>query len=325
MAVFLVNNCTFQGCGLTFTSLADLIQHIEETHIDSDPRLNEKREVQQPAAVALSYVLKFFTEAAKKDGGMVKKHIEPQSPALSLPCSTPTESEVDDEDIPTDDEDSVDSWAGSDEISPEFILSMMSNQHDRDGDKPYLCPVPGCKKRYKNVNGIKYHARHGHCGLNKGRIDASLVTKTLYATNPPEAKKSYKCFCNKSYKTLNGLRNHTAAHHPTELALNQITVPAQPVQFHTGVLPPGAIKTVAHKPTVEAFVLTTTAATAVSINAASMKHNSAADGSLKTVTVTTDKLNGTALTAKLTGSVQVISQAGSAISVAMTTNAVKVE
>ena len=33
MAVFLVNNCTFQGCGLTFTSLADLIQHIEETHI----------------------------------------------------------------------------------------------------------------------------------------------------------------------------------------------------------------------------------------------------------------------------------------------------
>ena len=36
------------------------------------------------------------------------------------------------------------------------------NNKDSDGDKPYACPVPGCKKRYKNVNGIKYHARHGH-------------------------------------------------------------------------------------------------------------------------------------------------------------------
>ena len=33
---------------------------------------------------------------------------------------------------------------------------------DGDGEKPFACPVPGCKKRYKNVNGIKYHARHGH-------------------------------------------------------------------------------------------------------------------------------------------------------------------
>ena len=132
-------------------------------------------------------------------------------------------------------------------------------------------------------------------------------------------KKSYKCFCSKSYKTLNGLRNHTAAHHPTELALNHIAVPTQPVQFRTGVLPPGTVKTVAHKPSVEAFVLTTTAASAVT------KHHNKADGTLPTVSVTTEKMNGSTLTSKLTGSVQVIGQAGSAISVAMTTNAVKVE
>lgn len=29
-------------------------------------------------------------------------------------------------------------------------------------DKPFVCPVPGCKKRYKNVNGIKYHSKNGH-------------------------------------------------------------------------------------------------------------------------------------------------------------------
>lgn len=29
-------------------------------------------------------------------------------------------------------------------------------------EKPFACPVPGCKKRYKNVNGIKYHSKNGH-------------------------------------------------------------------------------------------------------------------------------------------------------------------
>lgn len=33
MAVFMLNICKFNGCGLTFKSLGDLIQHIEETHI----------------------------------------------------------------------------------------------------------------------------------------------------------------------------------------------------------------------------------------------------------------------------------------------------
>ena len=33
MAVFLVNWCKFRGCGLTFATLGELIQHIEEIHI----------------------------------------------------------------------------------------------------------------------------------------------------------------------------------------------------------------------------------------------------------------------------------------------------
>lgn len=37
MAVFLINICKFNGCGITFPSLGDLIQHIEDTHIGEYP------------------------------------------------------------------------------------------------------------------------------------------------------------------------------------------------------------------------------------------------------------------------------------------------
>jgi hypothetical protein len=44
-----------------------------------------------------------------------------------------------------------------------MYFSMMANANrDANTDKPFACPVPGCKKRYKNINGIKYHAKHGH-------------------------------------------------------------------------------------------------------------------------------------------------------------------
>ena len=39
MAVFLINICKFNGCGITFPSLGDLIQHIEDTHIGTYDQL----------------------------------------------------------------------------------------------------------------------------------------------------------------------------------------------------------------------------------------------------------------------------------------------
>jgi hypothetical protein len=42
----------------------------------------------------------------------------------------------------------------------EFVRRNASN--NTGDDKPFTCPVPGCKKKYKNVNGIKYHAKNGH-------------------------------------------------------------------------------------------------------------------------------------------------------------------
>lgn len=42
-----------------------------------------------------------------------------------------------------------------------FIFSMLT-RNPAECDKPIICPIPGCKKRYKNINGMKYHARNGH-------------------------------------------------------------------------------------------------------------------------------------------------------------------
>lgn len=64
-------------------------------------------------------------------------------------------------------------------------------------DRPFVCPVNGCGKTYKNANGLKYHAIHGHDGV--------LV------------EKPHKCpfsGCGKRYKNSNGLKYHFQHAHP---------------------------------------------------------------------------------------------------------------
>lgn len=59
----------------------------------------------------------------------------------------PTGSECDDEDVEFEASDSDESWTTESAISSESILSSMCmNGGD---EKPFACPVPGCKKRYK--------------------------------------------------------------------------------------------------------------------------------------------------------------------------------
>ncbi|XP_071788311.1 juxtaposed with another zinc finger protein 1-like [Asterias amurensis] len=199
MAVFFTNTCKFSGCTLTFSSLGQLIEHIEDTHIDSDPHFVEEQEGQQPSAVALSYVIKFVTDAAKHvhhdTTPVVKKRPKPSAPSVATIRSiTPsTGSEYDEFDELGSESDSDNSWTTQEEYTSDVILRTMNPQIG--DDKPYLCPVPGCKKRYKNVNGIKYHAKNGHRKENK-------------------VKKSYKCRCGKSYKSAQGLRQHVNIQHP---------------------------------------------------------------------------------------------------------------
>ncbi|XP_060777788.1 juxtaposed with another zinc finger protein 1b isoform X1 [Neoarius graeffei] len=234
-ASFFSNACRFGGCGLHFDSLAELIVHIEDNHIDdygrdkspdTDPRVLEKQELQQPTYVALSYINRFMTDAARREHETLKKKVQPKlslsltgslsrnsvstpprhtsgnltppvtppiTPSSSFRSSTPTGSEYDEEEADYEESDSDESWTTESAISSESILSSMCmNGGD---EKPFACPVPGCKKRYKNVNGIKYHAKNGH----RTQI---------------RVRKPFKCRCGKSYKSSQGLRHHTINFHP---------------------------------------------------------------------------------------------------------------
>lgn len=211
--MFLINICKFNGCGITFPSLGDLIQHIEDTHIDYDPKVIEQKEQAQPACLPLSYVLRFITDAAARKeapflnnnttGAELKRKLAIKHHSYSMSSSnrsnTPTGSELDeDEIIISESEDSNDSWT-TEEFSSEFIMRYGS-RHSGTGsggaanEKPFACPVPGCKKRYKNVNGIKYHSKNGH--KKDGKV-----------------RKGYKCHCGKSYKTAQGLKSHALGAH----------------------------------------------------------------------------------------------------------------
>lgn len=82
----------------------------------------------------------------------------------STPTSALLGSEMDEDEIMvSESEDSNESWT-TEEFSSEFIMRYGSRSSAPNGsnEKPFACPVPGCKKRYKNVNGIKYHSKNGH-------------------------------------------------------------------------------------------------------------------------------------------------------------------
>lgn len=197
MAVFLINNCKFNGCGLTFPTLRELILHIEDTHIDNDPRLLEKQELQPPSCLPVSCVLRVFTEGSRVEPlGTIRKRQRTLSPASSICSNTPTGSEMDEEEMSSESDDSNDSWTTQNEFISEFIMRMMSSAGSTE-EKPFACPVPGCKKRYKNVNGIKYHAKNGH-------------------KKEAKVKKGHRCHCGKSYKTAQGLRAHSLSQHSAD-------------------------------------------------------------------------------------------------------------
>jgi uncharacterized Zn-finger protein len=76
--------------------------------------------------------------------------------------------------------------------SSEFILKEGLKKRRGSShplNKPYVCPVPGCGKAYKNPNGIKYHARYGH-----------------------SAPQEFPCHCGKIYSTRHGLMAHKRSH-----------------------------------------------------------------------------------------------------------------
>ncbi|EDO30319.1 predicted protein [Nematostella vectensis] len=219
MAAFYRYSCLWHGCGKNCTSLLDLIDHIELVHIEKDPRKLEQQESSQPTAIPLSYINSFFTEAArraqKNEQALPSSDLTPtitehflkrkksSPPTLAFPVIGKSESfEITEEDGNMSDN-SDDSLSSTDHSFPSDLI-MKAVPMDEGEGKRYVCPMPGCGKRYKNVNGIKYHAKNGH-------------------RNEHRPKKQHKCHCGKSYKTQNGLRHHMTNHHaattfPAELS-----------------------------------------------------------------------------------------------------------
>ena len=89
------------------------------------------------------------------------------------------------------------SSASGSSTAPSVYQSSGYSLSRSGNDRPFVCPVSGCGKTYKNANGLKYHAIHGHDGV--------LV------------EKPHKCpfsGCGKRYKNSNGLKYHFQHAHP---------------------------------------------------------------------------------------------------------------
>uniref|UniRef100_A0A1A9ULP7 C2H2-type domain-containing protein n=1 Tax=Glossina austeni TaxID=7395 RepID=A0A1A9ULP7_GLOAU len=86
----------------------------------------------------------------------------------------------------SDSENSNDSWTTK-EYSTKFIMRYGREYSKSKNGKPFVCPVPGCEKRYKTINGIRYHAKKGH---------------------REKVRKRFMCSCGKCYKDAQGLKSH---------------------------------------------------------------------------------------------------------------------
>jgi transcription factor SFP1 len=96
------------------------------------------------------------------------------------------------------------------------LLQQLGQCFLPEENKPFKCPVIGCEKAYKNMNGLKYHKAHGHSTQQlHDNADGtfSIVNPETSAPYPGtlgmEKEKPFSCdMCCKRYKNLNGLKYH---------------------------------------------------------------------------------------------------------------------
>jgi hypothetical protein len=179
-AAFGLNRCLWRGCGRVFSNHYALIEHIEEYHIETDSAFLERQELEQPPALPLSYICRFYPPGYGR-----RRRLSSGGDSSSIRCGKRRSSGE------SDPFQSDDSEAGTPEYPNERILGGM------DSGRPFVCSVPGCRKRYKNVNGLKYHTKHGH-PRDSGRVRCGKV---------------YPCHCGKTYKSSTALRHHCLTQH----------------------------------------------------------------------------------------------------------------
>ncbi|XP_017770836.1 PREDICTED: juxtaposed with another zinc finger protein 1 [Nicrophorus vespilloides] len=204
MAYFLRNNCEFNNCGKQFPTLHELITHIESVHIDFSPKVFDEIERAKPQCLPMSYVLRYSPD----DEPTIKHEIDHGDDVIIHEPIDKNNSIV--EEMKKGPDDIVDMMRdNNNNINPASEnCAWFSHHHEvvevKDEDdlyskhktKKFSCPVPGCPKRYKNENGMKYHMMNHH------DVDGNLI----------KPKKEFKCPCGKDYKTLRGFQSHMQKH-----------------------------------------------------------------------------------------------------------------
>ncbi|XP_062506870.1 juxtaposed with another zinc finger protein 1-like [Corticium candelabrum] len=225
-AAFSSNRCLWRGCGRIYSTRYDLIEHVEAYHIETDGAAFLD-DAAQPPALPLSYICRFYppgyTHRRLPTSNPNPNPNSIHNPSCKLPVFHPRRSSWDsdlDESVPTD--------------YTHTLPSPSSSSDGVDSERPFVCPIPGCRKRYKNVNGIKYHAKHGHSReLPRGKLHA--------------------CRCGKTYKSSSSFRQHCLTQHgehphpaPGTPTTPTATTPTSPPYAATIPAPPYAFTQAPH-------------------------------------------------------------------------------
>lgn len=108
-------------------------------------------------------------------------------------------------------------------------MSQLYALHDV-GERKFDCPR--CPKKYRNMNGLKYHLIHVHSALEGITLEVLLADRKR-----SQALKPFDCpigGCLKRYKNPNGLKYHLDHAHTAEDLIND---PQQPGVFFPGQRP----------------------------------------------------------------------------------------
>ncbi|KYB25111.1 juxtaposed with another zinc finger protein 1 [Tribolium castaneum] len=193
MALFYQNICPYSNCS-SFESLTDLITHIEREHIDFHPHTVKRLEEEKPASLPFSYVLRFnspddpppqmtpikIEEDLNK--AVIEELADERAPEMATPLNNnylsvgfnPKEKKIKSEAKTTEEQVAHILWNSK--------LFNLDNNHK----KPFGCNMKGCEKRYKNINGIKYHYKNHHKMLTPWLRKSVLRQKSVL--NPPKTK-----------------------------------------------------------------------------------------------------------------------------------------
>ncbi|KAJ3619414.1 hypothetical protein MTP99_005098 [Tenebrio molitor] len=167
MAVFLKNTCQFNNCRKNFYTLRDLIIHIESDHLDFDPHKIEQLEEDKPDSVPMSYVLKFSGPGDSPPQYSCKTEVSYLNEAVIEELEDVVPAEVvtafNNNYLGCDfkEKKKTEPRLHREEVSQIFGSNKLFTL-DHSQKKPFACNMKGCEKRYKNVNGIKYHYKNHH-------------------------------------------------------------------------------------------------------------------------------------------------------------------